>query len=368
MHRFTAEGDAKNQPSTQPLPQGQAPPKVGGHEVHVQNDSWTAAAEARLRIEREATEKMRADMTKSVNGRTGEAKEGVLNNCKMAANLTGLLKGNPELLQAGGLFSRIVGTLEGQGQHDVDKENPDPQVVIDNIGSASTRVARGRGEGDDANKVLQFIGCFVDGLTEVNEGQPTAVKQFDKVWPGFRDAFGLQDSDKEKLLARVDGYKEIAGAAADTLSGKGKRKGDTRVGVMPNDPRYKIGDENALIKGDISGSMHSQLLAQELAESLLGGKGIKDKGDPVVVKNKSVLDARAVDALALTAGGKAGPTDVVFHTAYEMINGMRAITGAPEVSQPIATEVMDRMLKGKSFTDAMEEFFGPAELPWLAEA
>lgn len=339
-------------------------------EVHVLNKGWAAGAEARLGIERKATEKMRKDLTDNLNKRTGKAKKGVENNCKMATGLAGLLKANPEMLNEGGLFSRIVGgteaQIEGQGQHKIDKKKPDAQVVIKTITESAGRLAQGKGEGNDANNVLQFIGCFVDGLTEVNEGKKDAKEQFEKVWPSFRDSFKLEDKDKKKLLDRVLGYKEVAGAASDTLSGKGTRKDNTRAGKMPNDPRLKIEDDNALIKGDISGSMHSCLLAQELSESLMGGEGIKSMGDPVLVKDKVLINARALDALAITAGGKKGETDTVFHTAYEMINGMRAISGAPQVSQPIATEIMDRMMKGTSFTDAMESIFKGEKLPWQA--
>ena len=362
MHRFTTEGPSKTQPE---LPQqGQRPPPVPFNEVHVQTDQWSGGAEARLRIERESTSKMRANMTKNVNGRTGTAKQGVENNCKMAMGLTTVLQENPALLEDGGLLGRLVGTTEGQGQH----SNRDPKEVIESITNASKRLAEGKGEKDDANKVMQFIGCFVDGLTEVLEpDKDKAKQQFEKMWPSFQKAFGLQEGDKKKLLERVDGYKEIAGGVSDTLGGKGTRKGDTRSGIMTNDPRYKLEEQSALIKGDISGSMHSQLLAQELAETLMGGKGIKDKGDSVLVTDKKLLDARATDALALTAGGQDGTTDKVFHTAWEMINGMQAITGAPKVTQPIATEIMDLMSKGSSFTDAMEKFYKPEELPWLAK-
>lgn len=372
--------------------------------VSIQSSDDLDTAEARLQIERASTTKMRKNLTANVNGRTGAAKEGVKHNSQMASELAGLLKNNPELLEQGGLLSRISGgpgskAIEGQGQHRVkqikaldkngqwipimdkttgaqavDKDDKllyqmqndpeDVQRVVGDISAAAERLASGQGQGDDANIVLQFIGCFVDGLTEVIEGQKTAQKQFEKVWPTLRAALHLKDSDKDKLLARVHGYKEIAGAMSDTLSGKGTRKGDTRQGVMPNDPRLKIEDDEALIKGDISGSMHSCLLAQELSESLFGGGGIKDVGAPVQVIDKGVLNARALDALALTAGGKKGDEDLVFHTAYEMINGMRAITGLPSINQIMATDIMARMLEGQSFTDAVEALF--EDVPWEA--
>lgn len=337
-------------------------------------NSFVGTSELRLRWERQATEEIRAGLTENVKKREGEAKKGVENNCKMAQGLTGLLKGNPDLLKKDGLFCRIVGNISGQGQHNVDKVNPDPEVVITNINGASERLAKGEGKPGDANMVMQFIGCFVDGLTEVieaNQGDTTkelAKKQFDQVWPGFRDAFKLTDDDKGKLLRRVEGYKEIAGGVADTLSGKGSRKNQTRKGLMPNDPNYQIEDEDALIKNDISGSMHSQLLAQELSESLLGGKGLKDTGDPVLVKDKDVLNARALDALALTAGGKIdGKTEFIMHTAYEMINGIRAITGLPAIDEMGASHAMRLMRRGASFTEAMEAVFRPDQLPWQAK-
>jgi hypothetical protein len=213
----------------------------------------------------------------------------------------------------------------------------------------------------------------------VTEGKKKPIEQFDKAWPMFAELFGLEDDDKGALLRRVQGYKEIAGGVADTLSGKGTRKDDTRGGFMPTDTDYRIDDEDALIKGDISGSMHSCLLAQELSESLLGREvvnergekvivkqGIKQRGEPVLVTDPKVLDARALDALALTAGGKIGSFDLVLHTAYEMINGMRAISGAPKVNQSQATTVMASMLKGVPFTEAMASILPAEKLPWLA--
>jgi len=368
--------------------------------VHVLKDD--GQSKERLEIERKATALMRAGLTDNVKHRTGKAQEDVKNNSEMAQKLVALLEKNPDLLDTDGLLSRIVGPIVGQGQfnipnNDWDKEkNPqlkkqmqDEQnetnrkqagVVITSITEASKRLKAGKGEGEDANKITQFISCFVDGLTEVTEGKKKPIEQLDKIWPLFRDTFGLEDDDKGKLLRRVQGYKEIAGGVSDTLSGKGTRKGDTRDGYMPTDVDYKIEDEDALIKGDISGSMHSCLLAQELSESLLGREeekengekvvvkpGLKQRGESVLVKDKNLLDARALDALALTAGGKIGNNDLVLHTAYEMINGMRAISGTPKVSQSQATTVMKAMLEGNTFTNAMESIFPKEKLPWLAQ-
>jgi hypothetical protein len=372
--------------------------KVGSG-VHILDDTEGLAQE-RLKIEREATREMRAGLTDSIKGRTEKAKEDVKNNSDMAEKLVSLLQENPDLLDTDGLLSRIVGPISGQGQFSIpsngwDKEK-DPSEkkrkqneqnetnrthaarVIKEITEAGERLKAGKGEGEDGNRVMQFISCFVDGLTEVTEGKKKAGEQFDKVWPMFQEVFGLEEGDKKALLKRVEGFKEIAGGVADTLSGKGTRKDDTRAGKMPTDSDYSIEDKDALIKGDISGSMHSCLLAQELSESLLGREvenekgekvlvksGIKGRGESVLVTDKGMLDARALDALALTAGGKIGDNDVVLHTAYEMINGMRAISGTPKVNQSQATTVMGLMLKGVGFTDAMESIFTEKELPWL---
>lgn len=331
--------------------------------------------ETHIRWERESTEGMRKGMTDNVNKRDGKAKEGVTKNCEMAKKVTGLIKANPELLAEGGLLGRIAGKISGQGQHDVDQKNINEKAVaqvIKDISDAADRLQQGKGVEGDGNKIMQLIGCLTDGLTEVvefNKGDQSKAKaasQFDAVWPTFRDAFDLEDGDKDKLLARVEGYKEIAGGVADTISGKGTRKSDTRFGRMPDDPRYKISDEDALIKNDISGSMHSSLLAQELSENLIGGAPIKGKGESVQVNDKGLIDARAYDALSITAGGKAGAKDIVMHTAYEMINGMRAITGGPEVDEAGASFIIRQMGKGGSFTDAMESLFKPEQLPWLS--
>lgn len=371
----------------------------GKSSVSILNNKWKGGAEARLHIEREATKKIRKNLTANLNSREGLAKEGVKKNSAMAKSLTTLLNAHPELVESDGLLSRIAGSIEGQGQHAIKKpkvalmdgKTPPEQVkndkgelqfkeVVDTVDvglavgrvtAAAERLSNGTGQDDDANIVMQFIGCFVDGLTEVTEGKPKAKQQFDLVWEDFAKAFKLnKDTDKDKLLNRIKGYKEIAGGVADTLSGKGTRKNDTRGTNtdnqvrMPNDPRFKIDDENALIKNDISGSMHSSVMAQELAESLAPGGSIKGEGDSVLVKDKRLLDARVIDALALTAGGKNGDSDLVMHTAFEMINGIQAITGLPPISQVLATEIMDRMDKGQSFTDAVEPFFHDKELPW----
>jgi hypothetical protein len=353
------------------------PEEKTGVFIQAHDNQFIGTYETHIRWERESTQGMRSGMTDNVNKREGKAKAGVANNCDMADKIAGVIGANPELLAKGGLLTRIAGKVEGQGQHDVNTENLDEgsvTKVIEDITGASKRLKEGKGEEGDANKIMQLIGCFTDGLTEVLEYQngdqskKKAAEQFEKAWPSLRDAFGLEDGDKEKLLKRVEGYKEIAGGVADTISGKGTRKGKTRFGEMPDDPRYKISDEDALIKNDISGSMHSSLLAQELSESLVGGKPIKGKGDPVVVTDKGLLDARAFDALALTAGGldRGTDKDFVMHTAYEMINGMRAITGGPEVDEAGASYIIRQMGKGASFTDAMEDLFKPEQLPWMA--
>ena len=334
-------------------------------------------SENRLVVERDATEKLRAKLSGTVNDRmkngTKEVKKGVENHCDMAVKLASLLEkggGYPEdfdpadLFKKGGLLFRLIGNTKGQGQSVV----ANPAEIMKGITEAAARLKDGKGEGEDAAKITSFIANFVDGLTEVNEKSETGEKQFDALWPKFQSAFGLKKEDKAKLMERVDGYKKIAGGISDTLSGKGARKGLTRQGLMPNDENYKINDPEALIKGDISGSMHSQLLAQELSESLMGGGGIKDPGADVRVKDKAVLNARVLDALLMTAGGKDDKgSDQVYHTAYEMINGMEAITGCPDIDQMTATSVMVMLRKGMSFTDAMEELLPPDELPWLAE-
>ncbi len=358
----------------------QAPSQNTGVFIQEHDNQFIGTFETHIRWERESTQGMRKGMTDNVNQRSGKAKDGVAKNCDMAKKLTGLIKANPELMSDGGLLGRIAGTISGQGQHEVDQNNIDEKAVervIKDISDASDRLQRGEGVEGDANKIMQLIGCFTDGLTEVTEGKEKAAKQFETVWPEFAKAFGLEEGDKGKLLARVQGYKEIAGGVADTISGKGTRKDVTRgtlkdekgnpiTAAMPNDPRYKISDENALIKNDISGSMHSSLLAQELSESLIGRAPIKGKGESVQVKDKGLIDARAYDALSLTAGGKKGQADIVMHTAYEMINGMRAITGGPEVDEAGASFIIRQMGKGVTFTDAMESLFKPEQLPWLS--
>jgi hypothetical protein len=350
---------------------------VTGVFIQQNANQFIGTFETHLRWERESTTKVRAGMTDNVNNREGKAQQDVKNNCGMASKLADVIKAKPELLNEGGLLNRIVGQIEGQGQFKREKDDTvDVDKLLTEIKDASDRLAAGKGEADDANKVMQLIGCFTDGLTEVVEykngdkNKKTASDQFDDVWPTFMQAFNLKEDDKEKLLARVDGYKEIAGGVADTMSGKGTRKGKTRnERAMPDDPRYKIEDQDALIRNDISGSMHSSLLAQELSESLQGG-GIKGKGDSVLVKDKGALDARAYDALAITAGGidnseKGKGQDSVLHTAWEMINGMRAVSGAPEVDEAGASYIIRQMGKGVSFTAAMEDLFKPEQLPWL---
>jgi len=335
-----------------------------------------------LVMERSALQQLRGKMSETVNKRFDKndqsysetVEQGVVNHCQMAENLTKLLEPSngfdPNVLFTG-LLSRIKGDVEGQGGF----ENPTAEDVKNKISASAGRLKEGKGDPNDANMITQFIAAFVDGLTEViecNQGdvsKQASKDQFDTIWPSFRDSFGLTDNDKDKLLERVEGYKKLAGGLSDTLSGKSGRKAQTRAGRMPNDPAYKIEDEDALIKGDISGSMHSQLLAQELSTTLLGGKGpkIKDPGESVQVTDTGLLNARALDALLLTAGGKNEHGDNVFHTAYEMINGMQKITGCPKVSQEQATNIMVILRKGKSFTEAMEEVFPfpkDGRLPW----
>jgi hypothetical protein len=359
--------------------------------VHVQEkntDFGEGLEEQQLVTERFALKQLREKMTETVNKRfdihakkdkdslkgtdySESVAKGVVNHCEMAEKLTDLLKDtgdgfNPEdLFIKDGLLCRIKGNTEGQGGF----ADPKPQEVIQEITQAAGRLKQGKGTGDDANRITQFIAAFVDGLTEVIEQKPLATGQFEKVWKKFQTAFELEDDDKEKLLERVEGYKKLAGGMADTLSGKGTRKDLTRGGFMPNDSRYKIEDEDALIKGDISGSMHSQLLAQELSSTLLGGKGpkIKDPGESVQITDTGLLNARAQDALLLTAGGRDDKGDNVFHTAYEMINGMRKISGCPKVSQQQANNIIVMLRGGYSFTAAMEETFPSPEdgkLPW----
>ena len=266
----------------------QAPSQNTGVFIQEHDNQFIGTFETHIRWERESTQEMRKGMTDNVNNREGEAKDGVAKNCDMAKKLTGLI--TTEMLEEGGLLGRIAGPIAGQGQHEVGEEyevdgkknkrfsQKDVEKVIKDITDASDRLQRGEGLEGDANKIMQLIGCFTDGLTEVTEGKEKAAKQFDTVWPEFAKAFGLEEGDKGKLLARVQGYKEIAGGVADTISGKGTRKDVTRgmlkddkgnpiTAAMPNDPRYKISDENALIKNDISGSMHSSLLSRFVTTS-----------------------------------------------------------------------------------------------------
>ena len=332
--------------------------KLSVGDVHVHSQLWAAASEARLLIERKSISQMRANLTEEMNKRTETAKKSLDDNCAMAIALAGMLSGNDDLLKKGGLFFRIIGQTERQGQFSVADSMKIAETVID----AANRLRRNEGTNDDGNIVLQFMGCFTDGLTEVIEGKTVASDQFDEIWPKFQ----LNDKAKVELLERIEAYKQLAGAASDTLSGKSARKVETRKGFMPNDPRLQL-EDTALIKNDISGSMHSCFLAQELAESLFSdGNQVKKKGEPVLLTNKELINSRVVDALAMTAGGKNGENDDVFHTAFEMINGMRGITGTPFISQAIATEIIDRMGKGKSFTDAIESIDQGVAFKWMA--
>jgi hypothetical protein len=360
---------------------------LGSGGVHIQPHKGTdklplaPVFERLLKQERDTTAELRKKLSEEVNKRTGGAEEDRRNNCEMAARLTKVLETNPDLLKDGGLFGRIVGNSPGQGQHVVDKNNLDSKEIVKNINEASKRLAEGQGQPDDANMVLQFIGCFVDGLTEVNEGKNPAADQFKKIRNELCVALKIQPKDLDALMTRVEGFKEIANGVADTGMGKGARKKYTRKSdnhdaAMPESPEWQINDEDALIKNDISGSMHSCLLAQEFSESLVGGKGIKGKGESVKVEDLEKLNARVVDALALTAGarvtkkdqnGKEVHEENVLHTAYEMINGMRAITGMPEIDQMTATQIMILLGKGKTFTDAVETIFPPKKLPWFKE-
>jgi hypothetical protein len=364
--------------------------------VHVQSKDETfgkGLEEQQLVVERFAFKQMRAKMTDTINKRfdtkdvhySETAKQGMVNHCAMAQGLTSLLKKDGDFDPAdlfksfevddqkggkkkeGGLLSRIVGSTEGQGGF----AKPTPEEVMKQIMESADRLKAGRGTGDDGNKITQFLAAFVDGLTEVIEGSSTGGKQFEQIWPKFATAFGLKDGDKKKLLERIEGYKKLAGGMSDTLSGKGTRKGVVRGGSMPTDERYKIEEEDALIKGDISGSMHSQLLAQELSTTLFDTKGpkIKDQGESVQLVDTGLLNARAHDALMLTAGGKDVEGDSVFHTAFEMINGMQKITGCPRVSQKQASDIMVMLRGGMTFTEAMEEIFpsnDDGKLPWRA--
>jgi hypothetical protein len=370
-------------PNTEPRKEKETVTPFGTVLLQKTENQFVGAFEVYNKWERNASQNMRKNLSESLNKRVkGDnpvLKKGVENNCDMASKLAGLLKPDkdqPEfdpvaLFQKNGLLTRTVGTTVNQGgfAKEQGKTTPNPETVMKEIFEAAENLKNGNGKEGDANKITQFIAAFIDGITEVNEGNEIAAKQLDMLWKRFAAAFGLDDNDKKKLLDRVEGYKEIAGGHADTISGKGGRKKQTRAGLMPNDPNYKIDEEDALIGGDISGSMQSQLLAQELAESLMGGesgKKIKGRGDPIQITDKALLNARVLDALALTAGGKNDEQgDVVFHTGWEMINGMRGITGAPEIDQMSATAVMISMGRGTSYTDAMEAVLPRSKIPWL---
>lgn len=378
------------------LPHNDEKPREG--KVHVQKKNMEfgdGLEEQELVVERFALKDMRGKLTDTVNKRFDKndknysetAKQAMVNHCDMAEKLAGLLspddKFDPSDLfkefqvddgkggkkKEGGLLARIIGSTEGQGgfAKSPKGELPTPETVKNAIIESAKRLKKGEGTGDDANKITQFIAAFVDGLTEVNEGSATGNKQFEAIGNKFEDAFDLKRGDKKKLLERVKGYKKLAGGMSDTESGKGARKGVTRDGFMTDDPRYDIKEKDALIKGDISGSMHSQLLAQELSSTLSNNKGskIKDPGESVQLVDKGLLNARAYDALLLTAGGKDDKGDSVFHTAFEMINGMQKITGCPKVTQKQSMEIMVMLRRGMTFTTAMEETFPDEKLPWM---
>ncbi len=372
------------------------------NKVHLRDGQDLVTGKQRLIKERETSQKLRGDMTGTINERLkteGPVKEGIRNNVAMAKKLAGLLKDQSikpgdllkdhptgrqnekgEDIKEDGILKRIIGNIDGQGQFPKD----DPTEVADGIEAISKRLEDdGELKGDDANKIQQFISCFVDGLTEVNEKNKSAQDQFELLWPKLEKAFGLKKEDKAKLMERVQVYKKLAGGLADTEgSGKGTRKKFTRDGKM-TEGKNTIDDPEALIANDISGSMHSQFLAMEIAETLSGNakddldqpiNGFKSAGASVQIKNKDVLDARMIDALTMTAGGKhkggkLDGKDRVMHTAYEMINGSQAITGlANKVSQATATTVMELLKGGKSFSQAMEEALPDEVFPWQLDS
>lgn len=360
-------------------------------------------AQQRLGKERETSEKLRKDMNDTIEKRMktdGPVKQGIINNVDFAKKLAGLLKDpsiKPEDLlkdhptgrkndkggdiKEDGILKRIIGNIDGQGQFSKD----DPTEVAEGIEAISGRIEKGdKLENEDANKIQQFISCFVDGLTEVNEKNKSAQDQFELLWPKLEEAFKLKKEDKARLMERVQVYKKLAGGLADTEgSGKGTRKKFTREGKMTVGDNT-IADPEALIANDISGSMHSQFLAMEIAETLSGKMkdekdklipaGFKSAGESVQIKDKDVLDARMIDALTITAGGKhkGGPLDGkdrVMHTAYEMINGSQAITGlANKVTQATATRVMELLKDGNSFSQAMEEALPDEVFPWQLDS
>ena len=332
-------------------------------------------AKERLAFERKASQWMRGNLTKDLNKRSGKAKESLTRNCEMATGLAGILESHPELLEKDGLLSRIVGSVEGQGQHA--KEGGANDAVA-KVKEAAERLKGGGGEGEDGALVLQFIGCFTDGLTEVIEGKPKAKGQLDTIWPEFCAVFGVAEEDQEafkkSLLGRVESFKAIAGGRSDTLVGKGSRKDKTREGINPEDLRLRITEHDVLIKGDVSGSVHSCFMAYELAEALKNPGGIDVDGD-VQLTDRGLIDARVVDALSMTAGGRLAPVkiaketeaDLVFHTAWEMLNGMRGITGTPTVTQEQATQIMEGLWKGKPYTGIMEKMFPDERFAWMAK-
>ncbi len=382
--------------------------------THVRKGQVVELANERLKIERDTSVTLRKDMNDRFNERLkqeGPVKEGILASAKMAGTLAELFNdksinpddffkkisrddGKGSTLKEDGLLFRAIGGIEGQGQFtgntppsDIAKDFKGiTEKLFDNKGELIKEVndkgeITKEAEFDDgaANKIQQFISAFVDGLTTVNEGNKAAQDQYDLLWPKLEKAFGLSKEDKFKLMDRVDVYKKLANGLADTGdSGKGARKGLTRKGQMPVDKNNTIEDPEAIISGDISGSMHSQFLAMELAETLSGKakdefgqpiKGIQSAGASVQIKNKDVLDSRMLDALSITAGGKmvheGEEKDFVMHSAYEMINGSQAITGvANKVTQKTATKVMELLKDGKSFSQAMEEALPNEVFPW----
>ena len=375
----------------------------GANKVHLRDGQDLNKAQQRLGKERETSEKLRKDMNDTIKKRLktdGPVAQGIVNNSDFAKKLAGLLKDpsiKPEDLlkdhptgrindkgediKEDGILKRIIGNIDGQGQFSKD----DPTEVADGIEAISERIVKGdKLENEDANKIQQFISCFVDGLTEVNEKNKSAQDQFELLWPKLEKAFDLKEADKARLMERVQVYKKLAGGLADTEgSGKGTRKKFTREGKM-TEGKNTIDDPEALIANDISGSMHSQFLAMEIAETLSGKMkdekdnlippGFKSAGESVQIKEKDVLDARMIDALTMTAGGKhkggkLDGKDRVMHTAYEMINGSQAITGlANKVSQATATEVMELLKDGKSFSQAMEEALPDEVFPWQLDS
>lgn len=348
--------------------------------VHIRDGQDTVLAKQRLEVERGTSVVLRSGMTSTYKKRLekdGPVKDGVVNNIEFAKKLASMLGDDdidPNLLTkvgGDGLMNRVMGEIQGQGQF---APNTTPKTISETFGKVSVDDLKD----GEANRVQQFISGFVDGLTEVNETNKTAENQFEVLWKKMETTFGLKPEDKTRLMERVDVYKKLAGGLADTSqSGKGSRKHLTRGGKMPLGELNTIEDPEAIIANDISGSMHSQFLAMELAETLSGKAkdelgqpitGFKTAGSSVQVKNKDVLDSRMLDALSLTAGGKfknGTGDDFVMHTAYEMINGVQAITGvANKITQKTATAVMKSLAEGISFSGAMEAALPDEIFPW----